>query len=166
MTRKQTWQTTALCLTLLGVTGAGCSHAPPRPDVRGQEVTYAAGGTALKGYLAYDAAKTGEAAGRPCRPRVVGAQRVRAQAREDARRAGYTALAVDMYGDGKQAAHPGDAGKIRRRRSSRTWTAAKARFLAARDLLQAQTAVDPERIAAIGYCFGGGIVLNMARAGS
>src|SRR5512145_1718737 len=43
---------------------------------------------------------------------------------------------------------------------------AKARFTAALDFLKKQPTVDPGRIAAIGYCFGGGIVLNMARQGA
>jgi dienelactone hydrolase len=42
---------------------------------------------------------------------------------------------------------------------------AKERFFAALDLLKKQPTVDPDRIAAIGYCFGGGVVLNMARQG-
>jgi dienelactone hydrolase len=42
---------------------------------------------------------------------------------------------------------------------------AKARFMAAIGFLKKQPTVDPGRIAAIGYCFGGGIVLNMARQG-
>jgi dienelactone hydrolase len=41
----------------------------------------------------------------------------------------------------------------------------KARFMAAVDFLKQQPTVDPNRIAAIGYCFGGGVVLNMARQG-
>ena len=41
----------------------------------------------------------------------------------------------------------------------------RARFLAAMDFLRQQALVDPARIAAIGYCFGGGVVLNMARLG-
>ncbi len=77
---------------------------------------------------------------------------------------GYTALAVDMYGDGKQAVNPDEAGKL----SSeilKNFDVGKARFIAAMDFLKAQPSVDPTRIAAIGYCFGGGVVLNMARQG-
>jgi dienelactone hydrolase len=42
---------------------------------------------------------------------------------------------------------------------------AKARFAAATGFLKQQASVDPTRIAAIGYCMGGGVVLNMARQG-
>jgi dienelactone hydrolase len=42
----------------------------------------------------------------------------------------------------------------------------KARFLAAEELLKNQPTVDPSRIGAIGYCFGGGVILNMVRQGT
>ncbi len=69
-----------------------------------------------------------------------------------------------MYGEGKVAQHPDDAGKF----SSalmKNFDVGKARFMAAMDFLKGQPAADPTRIAATGYCFGGGIVLNMARQG-
>jgi dienelactone hydrolase len=69
-----------------------------------------------------------------------------------------------MYGDGKQAMHPDDAGKFSSE-VMKNFDSAKARFLAAADFLKQQPTVDPARIAAIGYCFGGGVVLNMARQG-
>ncbi len=77
---------------------------------------------------------------------------------------GYTALAVDMYGDGKLADHPDDAGRFARAVMD-NMEAAKARFMAGLDLLRNHPTVDSEQIAAIGYCFGGGIVLHMARLG-
>jgi len=77
---------------------------------------------------------------------------------------GYTAFAVDMYGDGKQAMHPDDAGKFASE-VMKKFDVAKVRFMAALDFLKQQPTVDPTRIAAIGYCFGGGVVLNMARQG-
>jgi dienelactone hydrolase len=77
---------------------------------------------------------------------------------------GYAALAIDMYGDGKTAVHPDDAGKFSSE-LMKNFDVAKARFAAALDFLQQQPFIDPTRIAAIGYCFGGGVVLNMARQG-
>jgi dienelactone hydrolase len=77
---------------------------------------------------------------------------------------GYTALAVDMYGDGKQAHHPDEAGKFASAVAKNT-ELAKARFDSAYSLISKEKTVDSNRIAAIGYCFGGSVVLNMARIG-
>ena len=77
---------------------------------------------------------------------------------------GYTALAADMYGEGKQAMHPDDA-KAFSSELMKNFDDTKARFLAAMEFLKQQPSVDPNRIAAIGYCMGGGVVLNMARQG-
>ena len=132
--------------------------------VQGKEVDYSADGVTLKGYLAYDDAVQGK------RPGVLVVHEWWGQneyARKRARMLaglGYTALAVDMYGDGKQAAHPDDAGKLAGE-VSRNMPVAKTRFLAALDLLKSDPTVDADKIAAIGYCFGGGVVLNMARMG-
>ena len=77
----------------------------------------------------------------------------------------YVAFAVDMFGDGKNTEHPEDAGK---------WSSAVAqnkqlgidRFNAALELFKKNAHVDANHIAAIGYCFGGGVVLTMALQGA
>ena len=129
-----------------------------------EEVEYSANGTTLKGYLAYDDQVKGK------RPGVLVVHEwwghndyVRKRA-EMLAALGYTALAIDMYGDGKQAAHPEDAGKFAGE-VRKNMPVAKARFLAAMELLQKHPTVATDNVAAIGYCFGGGIVLEMARAG-
>lgn len=164
MIALRTWLTAIVCLAPMIFAVPGCSGSPPKPDVRGEEVKYTAGETTLKGYLAYDAARTGK------RPGVLVVHEWwghNEYARKRARmlaELGYTALAVDMFGDGKQAAHPDDAAKF----ASEVFQnkdAAQARFLAAYNLLAGHETVVPDEMAAIGYCFGGGIVLNMARAG-
>jgi len=77
---------------------------------------------------------------------------------------GYTAFALDMYGEGKLASNPEDAGEsaayIRKNLS-----VAKERFLAARKILSENFTVDSGKIGAIGYCFGGAVVLDMVRNG-
>ncbi|MEJ2066361.1 MAG: dienelactone hydrolase family protein [Deltaproteobacteria bacterium] len=133
------------------------------PKVTGKTVEYSVQGVVMKGYLTYDEHIHGK------RPGVLVVHEwwgvndyVRRRARMLAE-LGYAALAVDMYG-GKVATTPADAqkfaGEIRD-----NFDLAKARFMAGMDFLKGQSIVDPTRIAAIGYCFGGGIVLNMALEG-
>lgn len=77
---------------------------------------------------------------------------------------GYHAFALDMYGDGKNTIHPKNA-KAFAMQSMKNPALAKKRFMKALEVLKSKEGVDPNRIAAIGYCFGGAVVLNMARAG-
>ncbi|NUN16147.1 MAG: dienelactone hydrolase family protein [Myxococcales bacterium] len=79
--------------------------------------------------------------------------------------AGYVAFALDMYGKGKQADHPDQAGAFVKEATKDAATAG-GRFMAAVELLKKQEQTDPGRIGAIGYCFGGAIVLEMARRGT
>jgi dienelactone hydrolase len=88
-------------------------------------------------------------------------------ARNQARRlaeAGYVGFALDMYGKGKVAKHPEDA-KAFSAEATKDPATVKARFDAALAELKKQPQVDPERIAVVGYCMGGTIALQMARAG-
>jgi dienelactone hydrolase len=149
----------AIAVVLLFV-GAGLAQT----RIEGKTVEYSAQGVVMKGYLAYPENIKGK------QPGVLVVHEwwgLNDYARKRARmlaELGYTALAVDMYGDGKQAMHPDDAGKFSSE-LMKNFDVAKARFRAAMDFLKRQPTVDPNRIAAIGYCFGGGVVLNMARQG-
>jgi dienelactone hydrolase len=129
-----------------------------------EPVTYAAGDTTLRGCLATDRSKQG------ARPGVLVVHEwwglndyIRRRARMLAE-LGYSALAVDMYGDGKVADNPTDAGALMNAVLADR-EAAEDRFRAAYELLRSQPTVDPTRIAAIGYCFGGAVVLHAARTG-
>jgi len=141
-----------------------CLPVPALAAVEGEEVTYSANGTTLKGWLAYE----GHAMGK--RPAVLVVHEWwghNAYARKRANmlaELGYVALAVDMYGDGKQALHPSDAGKFSGE-VSKNRPLTKARFEAAMKVLRDDPRVDSSKLAAIGYCFGGSVVLNMAREG-
>jgi dienelactone hydrolase len=134
--------------------------------VVGKTVEYAAQGTVMKGYFVYD-----EAARDSKQPGVLvvhewwGLNDYARKRAEMLAHRGYAVLAVDMYGQGKTASHPDDAGKFSSE-LMKNFPVAKARFLAAEDYLKKQPTVDPNRIAAIGYCFGGGVVLNMAAQGA
>lgn len=149
---------------VIAVVLAIAGFASAEPNIKGKEVTYRSGKTVMKGYLAYDKNIKGK------RPGVLVVHEWwghNEYARKRARmlaEMGYAALAVDMYGNGKQAIHPKDAGKFSSELMN-NFDIAKARFTAAMDFLKKQNVIDPGEIAAIGYCFGGGVVLNMARQG-
>src|SRR5207237_6919287 len=89
-------------------------------------------------------------------------------ARHQARRlaeAGYVGLALDMFGKGKVASHPEEAQAFVAEVTKDPAVLA-ARFNAALEQLKRDPHVDTTRIAAIGYCFGGAVVLGMARTGA
>ena len=136
--------------------------AAPAPATDGKAVQYKVQDVVMEGYLVHNKRITGK------HPGVLVVHEwwgLNDYARERARMLadlGYTALAVDMYGGDKVADHPDDAGKFSSE-LMKNFDVAKARFLAAMDVLKKDPSVDPSMIAAIGYCFGGGIVLNMAR---
>jgi dienelactone hydrolase len=148
--------TQILCSLALIVLAGGAQAA-----VQGEEVTYSDGSTTLKGYLAYDDASQAK------RPGVLVVHEWWGHndyARQRARmlaELGYLALAVDMYGDGKTADHPKDAGAF----AKGVGKDARPRFEAAMQVLQAHPLYEPGQMAALGYCFGGSQVLNMARGG-
>ncbi len=77
---------------------------------------------------------------------------------------GYVALAIDMYGGGQVADNPDQAGSLMGGVLSDMETGTAA-LRAGYDLLLDQPGVDAGRTAAIGYCFGGAMVLHMARIG-
>jgi dienelactone hydrolase len=151
-------------LVVVALVSAIAASASAKPMIKGEEVSYSSGSTVMKGYLAYDKNIKGK------RPGILVVHEWwghNEYARKRARmlaEMGYAALAVDMYGDGKQAMHPDDAGKFSSE-LMKNFDTAKARFTAAMDFLIKQNMVAPGEIAAIGYCFGGGVVLNMARQG-
>lgn len=133
-------------------------------NIIGEMVTYNSPTTEMKGYIAFDDTKEGK------RPGIIvvhewwGHNDYTRERADMLAELGYVALAVDMYGDGQQAAHPDDAGKFAGMVMSNL-DEAKARFDAALATLKANPNVDGENIAAIGYCFGGSVVLSMANAG-
>jgi len=145
---------------MLACTLATSSHAA----VRSRVVEYEAGGVPLQGYLAWDDAAKGK------RPGVIvvhewwGHNAHARHAADKLASAGYVAFALDMYGKGKVTTHP-DSAQAFVAEAMKDAEAIPTRFDAALAQLEADSRVDTSRIGAIGYCFGGAVVLGMARAG-
>ncbi|MBW1298198.1 dienelactone hydrolase family protein [Aquimarina litoralis] len=134
-------------------------------QVKGEEVTYASDSTNLKGYIAFDENSTGKRPGILVVHEWWGHNEYVRERADMLASLGYTAIAIDMYGDGKLADHPEDAGKFAGS-VMKNLPEAKARFNAAIELLKKHESVDGEKIAAIGYCFGGSVALTMANSGA
>jgi dienelactone hydrolase len=146
------------CLLLLAL--PSITHA----EIKTQEIEYREGDTLLQGFVAWDDSVQGK------RPGVLIVhewwghnQHARDQAIRVAK-AGYVGFALDMYGKGKVAKHPDDA-KAFVAEATASFPREKARFDAALAQLKKRPEVDPKKLAAIGYCFGGAVVLDMLRSG-
>ncbi|MDR6303194.1 dienelactone hydrolase [Nitrobacter vulgaris] len=155
-------------MNLANIVGALCAVAmvgSANAAIKEEPVTYKDGATTMKGFVVYDDTTQAK------RPGIVMVhewwgitKHIHNEARNFAKQ-GYTVLISDMYGDGKTADNPKDAGAL----SSSVMknpTVMESRFNAARDELAKQPSVNSQRIGAVGYCFGGAVVLNMARAGA
>lgn len=133
--------------------------------VRTEKIEYRQGDVALEGYLAYDDSVAGK------RPGVVvvhewwGLNDYAKRRAEQLARLGYVAFAVNMYGKGRVTTDPKEAGALATPfRKDRGLM--RARAAAGLEVLKKRPQIDPDRIAAIGYCFGGTVVLEMARSGA
>ena len=150
-------------LALAIAAGACARETGPRVETRAVE--YRQGDVILKGIMAWDAAAVGKRPGVAVVHEWWGHnEHARSQARRLAE-AGFVALAVDMYGDGKATTDPHEAQAFAAE-ATKDPAVMAARFNAALEALQLDPHVDAERIGAIGYCFGGMVVLSMARAGA
>lgn len=129
-----------------------------------QEVRYSAGDVTCNGFIAYDdAAKDKRAAVIVVHEWWGHNEHARSVARKLAQ-TGFVGFALDMYGEGKQADNPQTASQMSGE-IGKNPPLLRARFNAARDFLRQQPSVEGNRIAGVGYCFGGMVVLNMARMG-
>jgi len=150
---------------IVGVAVAIVFGSTVHAAIQEEAVTYKEGETVMKGFIVFDDAIKAK------RPGIVVVHEwwgITKHVRDEARKyagEGYTAFVADMYGDAKTADNPKDAsalsGSVRKNPA-----AMQARFNAAKEMLSKHSSVDASRIGAAGYCFGGSVVLDMARAGS
>lgn len=131
--------------------------------VKTRTVEYVQGNTTLEGYLAWDDAGAFKRPGILVVHEWTGINDHIRQRAEMLAKLGYVAFAVDIYGKGVRPSAPAEAGKTAGiYKNDRPLM--RARAAAGLEELKKQKFVDPQRIAAIGFCFGGTTVLELARA--
>ncbi len=138
--------------------------AMKEPKLKEENINYKIDSLSMDGFVVYDENLEGK------RPAVLVVHEwwglndySKMRARELAK-LGYIAMAVDMYGNGKRADNPTDAGNLATPFYQNP-AMAKAHFDAALSKFKEYKQVDTANIGGIGYCFGGGVLLNIARLG-
>ncbi len=119
----------------------------------------------LEGYLAYDQSIKGPRPGVLVVHEWYGLNDYAKKRAEQLAKLGYVAFAVDMYGKGIRPKTPEECG-VQSGIYRKDRPLMRARIKAALDELKNNKLVDPKKIAAIGYCFGGTVVLELARSGA
>lgn len=135
------------------------------PVIREETVVYTDKGDTLQGFIAYDESITTKRPAVLIVPEWWGLTEYPKMRARELAKLGYVAMAVDMYGKGKVAEDPKTAGQY-----AMVWyrdpAAAQRRIDAAAAVVKGNAATDSSKLLAIGYCFGGSMVLNAAKLGS
>jgi dienelactone hydrolase len=153
-----------ICIAMASTFSAAESKGPA-VSIKEEAVTYSDHGVTLKGMVAYDSNLKGK------RPAIIVVPEwwglndyIKMRARKLAE-LGYIAIAADMFGEGRIAADPKEAQAFTTP-FYQDPNLAKSRVDAAMKKIKEYTQTDPADIAAIGYCFGGFVVLNSAKLGA
>lgn len=135
-----------------------------QPVVKEEAVSYMSDSTTMNSFIAYDSAITKKRPVVLVLPEWWGLTDYTKSRAKQLAELGYLAMAVDMYGAGKTADNPALASEMATPFYNDP-AFAKSRFDAALAKIKTNPLADTNQVAAIGYCFGGGMVLNMARLG-
>ena len=148
-------------LAIVSFISAHVSHAAIKTEV----VKYKAGTVEAQGFLAYDDSIKDKRPGVVIVPEWWGLNDYAKHRAQQLAQLGYVAFAADMYGDGKVTTKPDEAGQWAGALRKGDRKEMRARVAAALDQLKHNAHVDASKTAAIGYCFGGTTVLELARSG-
>jgi len=134
-------------------------------ELKKEFIEYKHGDTVLGGYLVFEDAVKGKRPGVIVVHERYGLNDYARMRAEKIAGLGYVAFAIDMYGKGIKAKNAEEAGKLAGiYRADRKLMRARAN--AGLEVLRKHNLVDERQIAAIGYCFGGGAALELARSGA
>lgn len=132
--------------------------------IRHETLEWTDGQTPMRGTLVRDDGLTAPAPGILIAPAFGGTGPVEEERAELLARAGYVVLLGDYYGGGKKAANPAEASSLMQGVEAQRPVLAE-RMKAALEALAAQDSVDATKLGAMGFCYGGKAVLDLARAG-
>ncbi len=139
--------------------------APLRAEIRSRTVEYRHGDTVLEGYYVYDDAVKGKRPGVLVVHDWMGLGEKTRKRADEVARLGYATFAADIYGKGVRPKDASEAGKLAGS-FKRDRSLLRARAGAALDAFRKEEQVHANKIAAIGYCFGGTTVIELARSGA
>lgn len=143
-------------------------ESEPKKDtvnIKEESVSYSLDTTTMNGFVAYDGSKEGKRPVVLVVPEWWGLTDYPKMRARKLAELGYLAMAVDMYGNGKTAENPSDAISM----STPFYKDPQMgyqRLMAAAQKAKSLPQADTTQIVAIGYCFGGGMVLNAAKLGA
>lgn len=171
---KHTFGLAYLFIAVTAIVSVSCNDQsttktePPaeikKPGIKEMDISYAGDNTTMNGFVAYDTSIDTKRPAILVIPEWWGLNDYPKMRARELAKLGYMAMAVDMYGNGLTTDSPSTAGKLATPFYANPQKA-KARIDAALVALRSYQQTDTNKIAAIGYCFGGGMVLNMARLG-
>jgi len=134
--------------------------------IKMEPLAYQAGTVTAKSWIIYDTKFSGKRPGVIVAPEWWGVTDYTKKRGEMLARLGYMALVADLYGDGKITESADEAGKLAGPLKGGDRAELRARMAAALEALKKNPLVEADKIAAIGYCFGGTAALELARSGA
>ena len=155
----------SLFLIIMALLAGSFSALNAHAEVVSEWVEYKQGDTVLEGYLAYDNAVSGKRPGVLVVHEWKGVGPYVKRRAEQLAKLGYIAFAADIYGKGVRPQTNDEAAKVAALYKNNR-KLMRARAAAGLDLLKNHKLTDTKQIAAIGYCFGGTTVLELARSGA
>ena len=154
-----------LLLAAASLPAALPAAASPEPEIKTEPVVYQIDGKPFEGCVSRPVKLEGKVPGVLVAHDWSGFGPFSRARAEQLARLGYIAFALDMYGQGVHAKNPDEAAKLSAP-FYKDYSLFRARAQAALAELLKQPGVDPERVGAIGFCFGGTTILELARSGA
>ncbi len=160
-----------LMLPVLLLTFSACNNEPEKTTesreskLKEENITYSADSVTMNGFVVYDENKEGVRPAVLVVPEWWGLNDYAKMRATELAKLGYIAIAIDVYGNGKTADNPDSAGKYAMPFYQNPQMT-KARIEAAIAKIKTYSQTDSMNVAAVGYCFGGGMLLNVARLGT